>query len=214
MSPLERWTKDRDRIERVSPAQIRRGLMLRCQRTVDKKTAEVRLDKVKYQASAILAGEKVEVRYHFDDASEIELWQRGHLIEVVKPVTAGTSIDFSRKGRENRTEEKKKGVPYSAFKAYRTKLVDEHGAKLPSVPSTSDYLTESEWIELISELLSRKLGDGEDEYLRRFFFRYAPFERATTREVLDMLVDVCGKEQHVGAYCERLLEGQNYGGNT
>jgi transposase InsO family protein len=214
MTPLVRWEMDKDRIERVPPGKLRRGLMLRCRRTVDRKTAQVRLDNVRYQASANLAGEKVEVRYHFDDASEIELWQRGKQIETAKPVVVQPNIDFSRLLARKESKEKKRGVPYAEFKGYRAKLVGERKPSAPTLPRASDYLYEGEWVELVAEQLARRLSEGEDEYLRKFFFQHAPLAKQSTKELLSKLVDVCGREQHVGSYCQRLLEALTNGGKA
>lgn len=208
-SPLERWRMDKERIERVSPAKIRRGLMLRCQRLVNRKTATIRLDNAQYQASINLAGEKVEVRYHFNDASEIEIWQRGRMIEVARPVLVGTDIDFSRRAKRA-PEVRPKGATHPAFKSYRLALTGEREPE-SSLPHPTRLLSEAEFISLFEEVLTRALSESEDGSLRKFFVKHSPFEKETTRAMLEMIAEAAGVQQHLRVYCERLLEAALYG---
>jgi transposase InsO family protein len=213
LSPIERWLVDKDRLVRVSPAEVRRGMMLRCQRTVNRKTATVRLDHVQYQVAVTLAGEKVEVRYHFNDASEVEIWQRGKMLEVARPVVVGANIDFSRRAKKR--DEKSKGGTHPAFKAYRQFLA---GNRTPecSMAMPGSLLTEQEFINVFEEVLRRTLSESEDESLRNFFGKYAPFEKTLTRSTLENIVEAAGARQHLRSYCERLLEAAlyGYGGNN
>jgi transposase InsO family protein len=210
LSPMERWLLDKERIERVSPAEVRRGLMLRCQRRVNRKTATVRIDNVQYQVSVPLAGEKVEIRYHFNDVSEVEVWQRGRMLEIAKPVVVGRDIDFSRK-LERKAETRERGKVLPAFKSYRLALT---GGRAPesSLVGAGSLLTEAEFVELFKEGLKRQLSEGEDGLLRKFFGKYAPFEKRSTRALLEKIVEAAGDRQHLRVYCERLLEAALYGG--
>lgn len=210
LSPQERWLMDKERIERVSPAEIRRGMMLRCQRTVNRKTATVRLDNAQYQVSIQFAGEKVEIRYHFNDASEIEIWQRGRMIEVARRVVVGTDIDFARSPKRS-LEARKRGETHAAFKAYRKALTGE-GEPENSLPIPEQLLTEADFIRLFEEVLKRALTESEDEALRKFFGKYAPFQKQETKAMLEMIVEATGGRQHLRVYCERLLETSLYGG--
>jgi hypothetical protein len=73
-------------------------------------------------------------------------------------------------------------------------------------------LTEGEFVELFKEGLKRQLSEGEDGLLRKFFGKYAPFEKQTTRAMLEKIVEAAGDRQHLRSYCERLLEAALYGG--
>lgn len=212
LSPLERWLVDKDRIERVSPAEVRRGMMLRCQRRVNRKTATVRIDNLQYQVSIALAGEKVDIRYHFNDTSEIEIWQRGRMLEVAKPAIVGTDIDFKRRPKHVK-ETRKKGEMFPAFKSYRLAMA---GSREPenSLPIPEALLTEAQFIGLFEEVLKRKLRDTEDDSLRRFFGNYAPFEKQSTKMMLEKIIEAAGAQQHLRVYCERLLEAALYGGKN
>ncbi|MFX6048612.1 Mu transposase C-terminal domain-containing protein, partial [Acinetobacter baumannii] len=64
MTPIERWRADEHMIHRVTPEDIRRALMVRTNRKVNQRTAQIRLDNQWYQANPELAGSTVEVRWH------------------------------------------------------------------------------------------------------------------------------------------------------
>jgi putative transposase len=212
LTPLARWQIDKERIKRVSPAEIRRGLMLRCRRQVNRKTATVRLDNVQYQVSIPLAGERVEIRYHFNDASEIEIWLRGRMLEVARPAVIAKDIDFGRRPNK-KNEPRKRGATFAAFESYRMSIT---GKRTPesSLPRPESLLIEREFIELFVELLQRQLSEYEDNLLRKFFEKYAPFEKELTRSVLSKIVEAAGAQQHLRSYCERLQEAAWYGGRN
>jgi len=205
-TPIERWCADKERIKRVSPAQIRRGLMLRCERRVDRKTAIVRLDNLRYQASHVLAGEKVEVRFHFNDPCEIELWQRGKLVEVATPLVLRPDIDFKKYPGKTAEDEYVRGKAHETFRAYRAALAGKKQAE-PSIQTpTGDQVGEQEFMALLAELLQRHFSQEEQESVANFFFRHAPFNRTAVRAGLTQLVEASGARLHPGRYCERLLE--------
>lgn len=205
LTPIQRWLVDKDRIIRVTPLQVRRGLMLRCERKVDRKTSIVRLDKARYQASIALAGQWVEVRYHFNDSSEIEIWQRGKFIEIAKPVVIGVNIDFSKRPSK-KEEESQRGKPHATFKRYRLALV---GGKSPepslNVPA-GELITQQEFISLFVGQLGRELSEGDNDFLVKFFLKYAPFDRTAVRTGLEKTIEAAGTQLHLRAYCERLLD--------
>jgi transposase InsO family protein len=205
MSPMERWQVDKERIKRVSPLEVRRGMMLRCARTVNRKTSCVRVDNLHYQASVALAGEKVEVRFHFNDDSEVEIWQRGKLIEVATPVSVGTNIDFSKfKGKE--AESEPRGTTYPAFKAYRLSLVEQEKPNASTFVLPTELITQSEFLALFADVLGRELSEWQREFLEVFFLRHAPFRKDKLKARLEQTVEAAGAQMHMRAYCERLLD--------
>lgn len=75
-------------------------------------------------------------------------------------------------------------------------------------------MTEAEFIGLFEDALKRGLSESEDDSLRRFFGKYAPFERQSTRLMLEKIIEAAGAQQHLRSYCERLLEAVLYGGKN
>ena len=108
-------------------------------------------------------------------------------------------------------ETRKKGETFPAFKSYRLAL---SGSREPenSLPIPEALLTEAEFIGLFEEVLKRSLRDTEDDSLRKFFGNYAPFEKQSTKVMLEMIIEAAGAQQHLRVYCERLLEAALYGG--
>lgn len=204
MSPMERWQLDKDRIKRVSPVEVRRGLMLRCQRTVNRKTSCVRVDNLHYQSSVALAGQQVEVRFHFNDDSEVELWQRGKLIEIARPVTVGTNIDFSKHSRK--ADEEPRGTTYPAFKAFRLALVEQEKPDAGTFVSPGTLITQGEFLDLFAEVLGFSLSESQSDFLIDFFLRHAPFNKAKVKARLEQTIEAAGVRMHMRAYCERLLD--------
>jgi transposase InsO family protein len=205
LSPMDRWNQDRERIKRVSPAELRRGLMLRCVRTVNRKTATVRVDNNVYQGAFALAGEKVEVRFHFNDDKEVEIWQRGKLIETAFPVKVEHNIDFSKRPKKGE-EPDKRGTTYPAFKAYRLGLVAQEKPEFASFVQPSDLIAQPELIDLFVELLGRPLTESDLEFLTKFFLQHSPFHKASVQERLMQTIEAAGSQLHIRAYCERLLD--------
>jgi hypothetical protein len=206
LTPMQRWVLDRERVVRVTPLEVRRGLMLRCDRKVDRKTATVRLDKKRYQASIALAGEKVEVRYHFDDALDVEIWQRGKLIEIAKPVVVGPNIDFSKRPSKKEDAGNERGKPYPAFEAYRRAITGNQSPEPSVTRSAGELLTQEGFIKLFGELLERELSASEQESLTKFFLMHAPLNQTAAKSTLAQIIEVAGRQLHMRAYCERILD--------
>lgn len=205
MSPMERWNIDKERIKRVSPAELRRGLMLRCVRTVNRKTATVRVDNAVYQASSALAGQQVEVRFHFGDDREVEIWQRGKLIEAALPVKIESNIDFNKRPKKGE-ELDKRGTTYPAFKAYRLGLIEQEKPDAFTFSQPRELIAQPELVDLFTELLGRTLTESDLEFLTKFFVQHAPFHKASAEERLRQTIEAAGTELHMRAYCERLLD--------
>jgi transposase InsO family protein len=206
LTPLQRWLVDKERIIRVTPLELRRGLMLRCDsRKVNRKTSTVRMDNTHYQASVALADQTVEVRYHFNDTSEIEIWQRGKFIEIAKPVIVGANIDF-KKWTGKKEEDSQRGKPHATFKRYRLALV-ANKAPQPSlnIPA-SELITQQELITLFTEQLGRELSESDHDFIVKFFLKHAPFDRTAVRAGLEQTIEAAGAQLHMRAYCERLLD--------
>jgi len=205
LSPMESWNIDKERLKRVSPAELRRGLMLRCVRTINRKTATVRVDNAVYQASHVLQGQKVEVRFHFNDGKEVEIWKRGKLIETALPVKIEHNIDFSKRPKKGE-EPDKRGTTYPAFKAYRLGLIEQEKPDAFTFSQPSELIAQPELVDLFAKLLGRALAESELDFLAKFFVQHSPFHKASAEERLRQTVDAAGTQLHMRAYCERLLD--------
>ena len=206
LTPLQRWLIDKDRLVRVTPLEVRRGLMLRCdKRKVNRKTSTVRMDNAHYQASVSLAGVEVEVRYHFNDPSEIEIWQRGKFIEIARPVVVGTNIDFSKRPSK-KEEQSNRGKPHATFKRYRQALVGSTSPEPSLNIPAGELISQQELIDMFVELLGHPLSESDYDFIAKFFFKHAPFNKTAVRAALEQTIEAAGAQLHMRAYCERLLD--------
>jgi putative transposase len=130
MTPLERWRKDINRIDRLTPEQIKRALMMRTTRRVHSRTGLISLESRTYQASPRLAGQTVEVRWHAGDEREVEIFAGGKMLEVAKLVAPSGNIDFSRK---HQNKAKIDYLPLSSAKNYARKLMQSHQGETPLI---------------------------------------------------------------------------------
>jgi transposase InsO family protein len=205
LTPLQRWVVDKDRLVRVTPPEVRRGLMLRCERTVNRQTSTVRMDNAHYQASIALADTKVEVRYHLNDSSEIEIWQRGKFIEIAKPVIVGVNIDFSKRPSK-KEEQNNRGKPHATFKRYRLALVGNKSPEPSLDIPAGQLIAQQELIDMFVELLGHELSQSDHDFIIKFFFKHAPFNKTAVRISLEQTIEAAGAQLHMRAYCERLLD--------
>jgi putative transposase len=201
MTPDERWRQDEQLIRRVAPEDIRQALVLRAERTVNVRTAIIRLDNKEYQAGIDLAGTKVEVRWDVGNDQQIEVWQNGKLIQTASLFKIGTNIDFSRK--PERIDEPP-GLTYASSKRYRQSLVAQYEGEKPVA---DDYLSFPEFSALIAKLLEpeRVLESEEITSLEKFFFEYSPLPARKTETLLAQAVSAKGTKLHVRFYLQHVL---------
>ena len=203
-TPLERWTIDEDIgiPTQVKPEQIRQALMLQEERRVNSRTACIALSNRSYQASRELAGKTVEVRWDpCRDASILEIWNDGKLIEIAKEIEIRSDIDYSK--RPERTQEDSHKFIASS-REYLEKLASRHQHAKPL--SDGIYLTEQEFLSLFSSVFERDLCDEDITLLSQEFTRLHPLQADETRALLEQTVSVKGKDRHFGNYCQWIYE--------
>lgn len=206
MTPLERWRKDEHLIKRVSPEDVRRALMLKANRKVNRRTATIRLENKYFQASADLAGSMVEIRWQAGLPDSIEIWLDGKLVEIAKATTIGTNIDFTKKPETERIREKP-GLPLSSSKNYRNTLVKEHQGEAPSfsLPEIKDdFLSQVEFLLKFSQALNRELEPEEQSLLSQFFFENSPLRTNKTEALVLQAVNAKGTQLHLRYYLEHI----------
>jgi len=201
MTPIERWRQDEQSLKRVTPEEIRRALMLRAERTVNSRTAQIRIDSRCYQASPELAGNIVEVRWHANSTSEVEVWRDGKAIETAKLTTPQANIDFSR--RPMRVE-KPRGMTFQSSKTYRQYLVAQYQGEAPLPSQPDQYLAEAEFIKLFTDILEKTPEPEELCLLSRFFLDNSPLKTKLTQTLLTQAVNAKGKCLHLRSYLEHI----------
>jgi len=205
MTPLERWQQDEEKgfTQPVEPEAIRRALMLRETRKVNKRTALIQLENRMYQAGAELAGKKVEVLWQADrEVDEVEVWYGGKLVQTAVAIAPGSNIDYSKRPQRERGPE----VPsvLASSKEYRLALSSDHR----SVPLTTggDYLAQSEFEKLFSRILDREWTEEDRAYLGGVFAELSPAREDFVESVLQKAAGVIGTGLHLRSYCDLLKQ--------
>jgi hypothetical protein len=201
MTPLERWRQDEQSIKRVTPEEIRRALMLRAERTVNTRTAQIRIDSRWYQASPDLAGTVVEVRWHAGSENEVEVFRDGKAIETAKLTKPQANIDFSRRPQR---KEKPRGLTYQSSKRYRQYLVAQCEGEMLLPPQPDEYLAEAEFVKLFTDTLEKTPEPEELCLLSQFFLENSPLKTNLTQSLLAQAVNAKGKCLHLRSYLEHI----------
>ncbi len=208
LTPFQRWQLDEDKglIQLVTPDEIRHALMLREERKVNKRTALIQLNNRSYQAGRELAGKKVEVLWEADrNNPTIEIWLNGKLVSVANELVPGANIDYSKRPERQREPETPKVL--SSSRQYRDALVSAHRSKPVSMPD-ADYLSESEFQQLVARLLERELTEEELSYLSRAFGQISPLGKLFTESVFQKALSSKGSKMHVRYYCDLLMQAR------
>lgn len=203
MTPVERWRQDEHLVKRVPTENLRRALMLKTKRRVNRRTAMIRLESRYFQARAELAGELVEIRWYGAHPQELEIWIAGKLVDTARQTIISTNIDFSRRPERNRRE--KPGLTLASSKNYRLALIQEHDGEAPNpLLLADDYMSEPEFAGAVSAALERELEPEETTYLAHFFYQHSPLKTRQTQALLTQAVNAKGTKMHLRFYLEHI----------
>lgn len=203
-APLERWQEEEATIKRISPEKLRDALKFRANREVNFKTALVQLNGREYQASKHLGGEKVQLRWEFDRADEIEIWSEGDFVEKAKLFVQQEDIDYSRRPEPEKKPDKRKYVLGSS-KKYRLAMISKRrGRAVEAGPN--ELLSESEFNSLVENSLSRSLSEDEQRLCKRCYCANCPLSRDFVETVLRRCLKEKGANLHINIYLRRIEE--------
>jgi putative transposase len=205
MTPLERWQQEEDSINRVSVEKLQQSMQLRTYRTVDDKTALIRLDGKRYQASKHLAGQKVQVRWPFDDHSTISIWKGGVLLEQAPQFSPSADIDYSKRPQRSPKAEEPKVLDCS--KRFRLSLVARYRRQKPSA-DTSQFgvLSQREFIYIIEQCLNKQITQVETDLLSQYYNRLYPLDAEFVQQHLRTAITAKGSRMHLSFYLAILEE--------
>lgn len=201
-TPLTRWRKDLEHVERVSSEQIKRALMLRATRRVHVRTSTISLESRSYRTDPRFSGQTVELRWHAFDVRELEVWLNGACVGRAFQSTPGANIDFSRK-HENRRDERQV-LPLQSSKNFARKLMDSHRGETEISFPNDEYMSRQESVDLFQKQLGRELCAEELSLLHAFIHRYAPFRKSDVETLLEAAVTAKGGDRHIRYYLEQL----------
>lgn len=205
MTPLARWQREEARIKRLSLEEIQRCLQLRRYRKVDSKTALIRLEGKRYQASQNLGGKRVQVRWPFDDDSTVNIWQHGAFLERAERFVPSADIDYSK--RPLRQKEEKGPKVLDCSKQLRLSMVAKYrGEKAPEDTSRYGALSEREFIYVVGQSLQRAFTEVDASLLSQCYKRICPFDAEFAQQCLSKAIAAKGTRKHLTFYLGRLEE--------
>lgn len=203
-TPLERWAKDESKnlLRFVLPEQIRKAMLIRVERKVNSRTACISLNNRTYQAGADLAGKTVEVRWDTgSNAKALEVWKDGRLCEVAQEIVIPSDIDYSRRpARESENRHRY----FASSREYLSNLASRYAHEKPLLSGI--YLSQNEFTDLVSSVLTRSLEEEDRLLLSAEFARLHPLQADETKTILEQAANVKGKDRHLGTYCQWLYE--------
>lgn len=203
MTPIERFRKDEHLAQRVSPEAVRKALMLSAQRKVNERTAMVRIDSQWYQADPSLSGLNVEIRWQAGSREQVEIWKDGKFVCFAPATMPAANIDFNRKAERERPS--RRGLTFQSSKNYRLALVNQHSGEAPlSSTIPDDYLSETEFIQLIEKHVERSLLPEEASFVTQFFVECSPLKTKKTTSLILQAVSAKGTRMHMRYYLEHI----------
>lgn len=204
-TPNEKYRRDSDQglIKAVTAETIRRALMIRETRKVNKRTAMVSLNSRNYQVGRELAGKSVEVLWEADRLNPtVEIWHAGKLVEIAKEAVVGPNIDYSLRPERERGP----SIPavLESSKQLRRALVAEYASSAPAKVSVGGYISMPELEELASRTLAREFSDQEKSFIAAFFSRFSPLTLELCEGTLNVVSQAKGKQLHLQYYLDQL----------
>ena len=204
MTPFQRWQQDEEKgfVELITAEKIRRALMLREERRVNRRTGTVSLNNRIYRAGKEFAGKKVEIFWEADKLQpSVEIWYDGKFVDIAHELIPGKDIDFALRPERDRH----KGPPrvLDSSKKYQQSLVaDYQQAPIPR----GSYLAEVEFHELVGKSLGREISSEEKEFLSTVYQELSPLPDTVTEEILTKAVNAKGDQRHLRYYCDLLKQ--------
>jgi putative transposase len=205
MAPLERWQQEEALIKRLSLEQLYEAMQYRERRKINERTALIRLEGKLYQASQNLAGKRLQIRWPFDDDSQVFIWQDGNFIERAQLFVPSADIDYSKRPQRQKKEEGAKVLDCS--KRLRLSLVARHRGESPP-ESSSQYgiLSQNEFIYVVEQCLDKSLDEVETSLLCQSYTRLYPLDAEFVQYCMSKAIANKGGRRHLSFYLDQLEE--------
>ena len=205
-----RWRKRTS--ERVDPKRLHEAMQLRSRRQPDRKTALIRLNGKRYQASRELAGQRVQLRWPFDDDSAVNVYRNGAFVERAELFIPQSDIDYDR--RPQRIKEEEPPV-LDCSKKFRAALVAKFRREQPPEDTSRwGILTQREFTYVVEQNLGRVLDEAESGILAQAYKRLFPMDAEFVERSLQKAKAGKGDRMHIGFYVRFMEESRRTGGNS
>lgn len=206
-TPLARWQQEEESIERLSAERLQQAMQLRNRRTVDAKTALIRLNGKRYQASQYLAGRRIHVRWPFDDDSALNVWSEGVFVERAEQFEPDVDIDYTK--RPQRASKKEEPKVLDCSKRLRLSLVARHrGQKVPEDTSRYGVLSEREFIYVVQQCLEKSVSQADAGLLSDSYKSLYPIDADVVQQALSKAVANKGSGMHIRFYIKCIEESK------
>lgn len=207
MPPLERWLMEEHLVERLSLQELDEKMQRRAHRDIDFKTALIRLNGKRYQASQSLAGERrVQVRWPFDDESAVNIYRNGAFVERAELFVCSADIDYSK--RPVRKEDAEPKVLDCAKQLRLSMVSRRRGEKVPADTSKYGFLTLSEFMFVVESCLSRTFSESDRSLLMEAYQRFSPLDAEFVQSCLSRAVASKGAQKHLNFYLTQMEEAK------
>lgn len=196
-TPAERWRKDIEKLQMVTPEHIRRALMMRTKRRVQPQTGIVYLDGMEYECSKEVAGLEVEVRWHVDVLNSVEIYLDGKFVELANLSSRPTTLP-----RRAVIEEASYPTLSSAKKRLE-QLRSVDGLEVANLRN-DEFLSGLEFTQMLARYLERDFSTSEKTAAEQYFKKHAPMKASEVEASMQKAVSVKGSALHVRYYFEQL----------
>lgn len=216
VAPLDRWRAAADQARYVDDEMLRQAFLWKEHRTPDK-TGVFSLLGIRYQVSAKLARQRIQVRYDPEALHEVEIWQRKRFVERSRPL----DVQPHRRPRDRAVDvapEEAAGTAASAnWLGHLVERRREEGFVEPPPQQTRDRARarRAEADQAVLDLLRERLDASvvDDATIRDYLERFGPFEPERAEAVLDRLLHRDGdRDRHVTVYLDAIRD--QLGGGT
>ena len=205
MTPLERWQMEEELVERISFEKVHEAMQLQARRKIDGRTALIRLNGKRYQASQHLAGQRMKIRWPFDDDSAVNIFRERVFVERAELYVAKPDIDYAKRPQRKVSEDEPKVLECS--KQLRAALVAKfRHEKAPDETSRYGVLTEREFLYVVAQSLGRVLDELESSILVQSYKSLFPVDAEFVERSLLRAKSGKGERMHIGFYVKCMEE--------
>ena len=210
MTPLDRWRAAADRIRYVDDEKLRLAFLWKENRTPDK-TGVFSMLGIRYQVSARLARQRIQVRYDPEELHEVEIWHHKRFVERARPL----DIQAHRRPKDriqDAPEESEKAAPAKAdWLGHLVERRRQEGFVEPPPRQTSERARarRAEADQAVLDLLGERLDPGVIDHttIRDYLDRFGPFDPERAEAVLDRLLrQDAGRDRHVAVYLDAIRD--------
>jgi len=213
MTPLDRWREAADQARYVDDEMLRQAFLWKENRTPDK-TGVFSLLGVRYQVSARLARQRIQVRYDPEALHEVEIWHRKRFVERARPLDV--QPHRRPKDRVKNAESEKTSAAKADWLGHLVERRRLEGFVEPPPRQTSERARarRAEADQAVLDLLRERLDASviDDDAIRDYLDRFGPFDPERAEGVLDQLLQRdADRDRHVTVYLDAIRDQQEGG---